>query len=480
MSTFDRDRLPALGAPITIQLYIDFEIIDNYRDFIIPFKLVTRDEYLFWLYGVFAEVLRVFGLNEHQYLLTYLRTGKEAANEWLTAARLTPTSTERVLWHCKCIAEKVLRCGVHASAFGNGVWLLDGWRESHSRNFQFSASQFVGFLTKWGNQVRSDIANGAQNSLKTMSYYEAHNFTLNEFHFMMYFGTHVGNHKRAVKEYFFRLNVTSINLADRVTEDFPEDHAIYESSEATFIGSTGVETPEAKGLLSTNKGVQCAHCHKPNHEEDECWVKFPHLKKNSRKKRKATDDDCKASKKSKSSQKSSKKGSSEAEPSGDSESDETGLGLKTNFVWATGSEVHIVNDRNLLFDFVKQPQPLTDIGGKETCISEGYGKVKGRAVTGAQVVLEKVFYVKESHSNVISGIQVVQNLAVDFNQGTLTLTDQKGRRVDDPEETATVVVPINCERSESPQESTKSEKKLLRQRPILVTTPWMLGGISQQ
>lgn len=49
---------------------------------------------------------------------------------------------------------------------------------------------------------------------------------------MGFFGTHDGYHEESVKTYFSRLGVTSINLADRVTENFPEDSYIFEALQA--------------------------------------------------------------------------------------------------------------------------------------------------------------------------------------------------------------------------------------------------------
>lgn len=67
--------------------------------------------------------------------------------------------------------------------------------------------------------------------------------------------------------------------------------------------------------------------------------------------------------------------------------------LKITFVWSTGSTRHIVKDRNLIYDFVRNRQVLKDFFGNKT-VSEGYGKLSGIAADGQRIVLEKVFYLK--------------------------------------------------------------------------------------
>lgn len=224
--------LPAFGALVIEYLYKDGESSFHRRKFVIPFRLESRDEYLVWLHWVLLEVQRVFGRMEYQYILTYLRTGKEAAKEWLTTDKFDPTTAEKVKLHCESIAEAVIRAGVNPVVRGYFCYLLKGWRELYWTKFQFNAEQFVTFLTKWGNQRYLDEAKCILNSHKTWVYLQANSFTVYERYFMGFFGIHDGYHEESVKTYFSRLGVTSINLADRVTENFPEDSYIFEASQA--------------------------------------------------------------------------------------------------------------------------------------------------------------------------------------------------------------------------------------------------------
>lgn len=234
MAALAATALPVFGAPVVEHLFEDDECDFHRRKFVIPFRLESRDEYLVWLHGVLLEVQRVFGWREYQYILTYIRTGKEAANEWLTTDKFSPSTAEKVKLHCEFIAEAVFSAGVDVGR--RPSYLMEGWRKWHWTSFQFNARQFVTFLSKWGNQLNMDEAKCIQNSHKTWVYLQANSFTDYERYFMGFFGTHDGLHEESVGGYFSSLGVTSINLADRVTESFPKDSGIYEAVLAGFKG----------------------------------------------------------------------------------------------------------------------------------------------------------------------------------------------------------------------------------------------------
>lgn len=196
-------------------------------------------------------------------------------------------------------------------------------------------------------------------------------------------------------------------------------------------------------------------------------MKYPQLKSISGTKRKATDDDCKDSKKPKS-QKSKESPVFSTEGS-------TGVSWRTSFVWSTGNQFNIVNDWDFLSDFVKAPRLIPDrLGNLAT--SEGYGKVRGTVVTGEQIVLENVYYVKSSPRNIIAGTQVIKNFPLCYSQATGTLMDKEGRVINDTEDSTYILIPIYCELHRTPPvKLTKAEKRRLKKHPNGATLILQVG-----
>lgn len=259
--------LPEIGAPFTEPFHKDGETKFHRIDFTIPFKLESKDEYLIWLREVLITVRKIVGRKEGQYILTYLIEGKEAADEWLNAQEPDQATVKSILFHCKRIAYTVLSSGINQGLW-NQAFLLEGWREGHWANFKLNSSEFVRYLTKWGNQQRSDEAKRHQNTLKILSYNDANRFTSSDISLMRSFETYDVDPEELVKMSFRASNVTSVNLADRVTEDFSalQSLSIFETLDEVFRERNGLDSNEADRLDSANKGVQCAHCKKPNHE----------------------------------------------------------------------------------------------------------------------------------------------------------------------------------------------------------------------
>lgn len=275
MYALDITKLPAVGAPVIEYLYKDGESILHRQKFIIPFKLETKDEYLIWLRGVLLEVQDKFGQNEFKYLFTFLREGKEAAEDWLKAQNFTPITAERIPLHCNSISKIIFESGIEKSLWNGQCNLVEGWSNSHRFNFQFDAWEFTRFLLKWGTQLYSDRIKGTLNGEKTLVYYEANSFSPTELFFMESIATHSGEHEEDVNNYFRRLNVTSINLTDRIKDNFPIRSSRYVwFSRAKPNFKNGTENVNSVRFANG----ECGHCHKPNHDENSCWVKFPHLK----------------------------------------------------------------------------------------------------------------------------------------------------------------------------------------------------------
>lgn len=70
-----------------------------------------------------------------------------------------------------------------------------------------------------------------------------------------------------------------------------------------------------------------------------------------------------------------------------------------DFIWDTGSPLHIVNKWSLLLDFVKSPITLY-VFGRSRYISQGYGKINANLPNGEEIIISKVWYI--AASNIIS------------------------------------------------------------------------------
>ncbi|PVH14391.1 uncharacterized protein CXQ87_002524 [Candidozyma duobushaemuli] len=399
---------PSFGKPFTEHVYKDGNTISCRRKFTFPFKLEHRYDYLLWLHGVLREVRRVLGPDEFNYILRYLIDGEDAAKESLPKEH----DSEKISWiihHCDQVARELLFSGLSErlhSIIPCCSSDMEKWRQMHQRSFKFRVSQFVEYICKWADKLAIDAWKGKSNSWETMSCLDANSFTKEELYFMMFFNSHENVQETTIKEYFKNLGVEEINLADRVTTSFASNKMYPDALTAT---------------CKYNEG--CTHCWKKSHGEEDCWVKYPHLRPRPVSKRKANDESRNCSKRQKKS-----KTSSPEKQTFDVDLAGSKCRSKITFVWSTRSTRHVVKDRNLLYDFVKNRQVLKDFFGNKT-VSEGYGKLSGIAANGQRIVLEKVFYLKNAPANIIAGNQPIAKFAHSFSQKDLALTDEKGRRL---------------------------------------------------
>lgn len=150
---------------------------------------------------------------------------------------------------------------------------MEGWSNSHRNNFRFKAQDFTHFLMRWGTQLYFDREQGTQNEENTLIYYEANSFSPTELFFLESIATHDGAHKEDVDNYFEHINVTSINLTDRISDDFPiRSTEFLRFSRAKPNFKNGTENVNT--VLYANADGECGQ----NHDESSCRLKFPHLK----------------------------------------------------------------------------------------------------------------------------------------------------------------------------------------------------------
>lgn len=243
--------LPAIGEPIVVHIGIFADTHPYSREFTIPFKLVSQDEYLFWLYEVLREV-KCIRKEVCEYMLNYLRLGKVAADEQLTARVPEAGERDEIIFNCKSIAS----CVCQNRALGVPVSLMEDWREAHCNNFRLGPAAYVTFLTKWANYLADMRAKGTLNQEQYFILFEAHSFNIYERNFLELFAAYDVDRRILVDAYFRRLRVDSINLADRVTEDFPK---------VSYMVELLHLKPKANaGALLSNTNVKCTYCHKPN------------------------------------------------------------------------------------------------------------------------------------------------------------------------------------------------------------------------
>lgn len=154
--------------------------------------------------------------------------------------------------------------------------LIEDWRKAHCNNFRLRPAAYVTFVTKWANYLADMRAKGTLNREQYFILFEAHSFNIHERIFLELFAAYDVDAETWLK---LTLRVDLINLADRVTEDFLK--------ESYIVGLAYVKPKANTGTLLPNTNVKCTYCHKPNHDESMCWVKFPHLKQKEGTKRKA-------------------------------------------------------------------------------------------------------------------------------------------------------------------------------------------------
>ncbi|PSK37913.1 hypothetical protein C7M61_003163 [Candidozyma pseudohaemuli] len=383
------------------------------RNFTFPFKLKNRYDYLPWLHGTLEEVSRILGQDEFNYILHYLIDGEEAAKESLPKEY----SSEKISWiihHCVQVVGALISSGISnglRSLIRGCLSDMEKWRQMHQTGFRFRVSLFVEYICKWADQLAVNAWSGKLNLRETMKYLAANCFTNEEHYFMMFFNSPKVRssetlQKSLIAEYFNSLGVEEINLADRVTPLFASTRLFLDALHARY-----------------RYKERCTHCWKIGHGKEHCWVKYPHLRPRPVLKRRANDQGRKCSKRQK-----KRKSSSPKKQTLNVDLDGSKCPLKPTFYWSTRSTRHAVKDRNLLYDFVRNRQVLKDAFGNRT-ISEGYGKLSGIAANGQRIVLEKVFYLKNTPANVIAANYPIAQFAVNYSVPDQALTDHKGRRL---------------------------------------------------
>lgn len=356
--------------------------------------------------------MRILGQDEFNYILHYLIDGEDAAKESLPKEY----SSKKISWiihHCVQVVGAFISSGISKELrflIPGCLSDMEKWRRMHQTGFRFRVSLFVEYICKWTDKLAVNAWSGKLNLRETMKCWAANCFTKEEHYFMMFFNSPKVRssetlQKPIIEEYFNSLGIDEINLADRVSPLFASTRLFLDALHARF-----------------RYKERCTHCWKTGHGKEQCWEKHPNLRPRPVLKRKANDQgrSCKRLKKRKSS--IPKKQALDVDSAGPK------CCLKTTFVWSTRSTRHIVKDRNLLYDFVRNRQVLKDIFGNRT-ISEGYGKLSGIAANGQRIVLEKVFYLKNTPANIIAANYPIAQFAVNYSVPDQALTDQKGRRL---------------------------------------------------
>ncbi|PSK37539.1 hypothetical protein C7M61_003243 [Candidozyma pseudohaemuli] len=111
------------------------------------------------------------------------------------------------------------------------------------------------------------------------------------------------------------------------------------------------------------------------------------------------------------------------------------------FVWDSGSPIHIISDLTLLYDFEKRSTTVSGLGGG-TEISPGFGKMDVRTIYGKSTTLDEVYYLPNS-TNIISG---QRSLPWIYDQDIQMLFDRKLRVLSSriPDKPHHIYVALKC------------------------------------
>lgn len=111
------------------------------------------------------------------------------------------------------------------------------------------------------------------------------------------------------------------------------------------------------------------------------------------------------------------------------------------FVWDSGSPIHIISDLTLLYDFEKRSTTVSGLGGG-TEISPGFGKMDVSTIYGKSITLDEVYYLPNS-TNIISG---KRSLPWTYDQDIQMLFDRKLRVLSSriPDKPHHIYVALKC------------------------------------
>lgn len=455
--------LSAVRAPYTEHLYKDGGNLEHQQEFVYPFKLSAKDDYLYWLFQVTLEIQSVFSLDTAQYVAKYLQGGENDAKEALRD--LNRDQSKRIIDNSNRIAESIMKnCKdiFLGNAYAAASSKLESLRIRHQNEFKFNAGEFVDYLTRWGKRILELVNSGNGTKRQHLWMLTSNGFTNKEHYFMASFVHHGGNHKPTIKDYFEEQGIKDINLADRYNDSVTTNQLYLKNENLPWNGPT--MAPKPTTMFYVGKGGMCSYCNKPNHEEKDCWYKFPEqrppVKNPQGNKRKRNHNGNRGPRNNRNKRRKPKTNNSAPFPShigcvfdvsvpGHSPRMTNQFG-SSPFLWDTGSEVHIVKDWDLLYDFVKSPQVFAGIGGMKL-VSEGYGKIKGTDANGNAILLDKVYYLKKSKANIISGKRPfgIENLT--FRQQDSTLRDGNNNIINRTDAPGYVIVDLKCETFKKPR-----------------------------
>ncbi|PVH20976.1 hypothetical protein CXQ85_004492 [Candidozyma haemuli] len=455
--------LSAVRAPYTEHLYKDGGNLEHQQEFVYPFKLSAKDDYLYWLFQVTLEIQSVFSSDTAQYVAKYLQGGENDAKEALRD--LNRDQSKRIIDNSNRIAESIMKnCKdiFLGNAYAAASSKLESLRIRHQNEFKFNAGEFVDYLTRWGKRILESVNSGNGTKRQHLWMLTSNGFTNKEHYFMASFVHHGGNHKPTIKDYFEEQGIKDINLADRYNDSVTTNQLYLKNENLPWNGPT--MAPKPTTMFYVGKGGMCSYCNKPNHEEKDCWYKFPEqrppVKNPQGNKRKRNHNGNRGPRNNRNKRRKPKTNNSAPFPShigcvfdvsvpGHSPRMTNQFG-SSPFLWDTGSEVHIVKDWDLLYDFVKSPQVFAGIGGMKL-VSEGYGKIKGTDANGNAILLDKVYYLKKSKANIISGKRPfgIENLT--FRQQDSTLRDGNNNIINRTDAPGYVIVDLKCETFKKPR-----------------------------
>lgn len=261
-------------GPVVVHLYKRGRAINEQIEFVIPFFLRNKYTYFLWIYKLLRQIYAKFGHNERSYLLNYLKD-TELAREFLQ--NLPRKDRAIVLGNALEIANKVMVNGVsvfeiefiESSSLSahSSKNALDRFRLLHYECTIFTVTEYKDFLNYWSDKFSKQLNSGISRLADFYELIMANCFSNEDIFLFCLIGYGNFDPKEMAEEQFDRMGVTKYDLSQRIID-------------GNWIARSTF--PEKKRLHSDANRIEaltrCSHCNKPNHTENTCWVKHPHLK----------------------------------------------------------------------------------------------------------------------------------------------------------------------------------------------------------
>lgn len=240
----------------------------------IPFCPRNKHTYFLWIYRLLKEIYTKFGLDERGYILNYLKD-EELAREFLQ--NLPEKDQTIILGHVEEIAKKVMVYGVSVFEIKfiessslparSSRNTLDRFRLLHYMCTKFTVSEYRDFLVYWSDKLLKQLKGGIPRLADHYELMIANCFSNEDIFLLNLIGFGNFDPEEMAEEHFDRMGVTKYDLSQRIID-------------GNWIARPTF--PEKKRLHSDANRIEaltrCFHCNKPNHTENTCWVKHPHLK----------------------------------------------------------------------------------------------------------------------------------------------------------------------------------------------------------